>query len=139
MEFDERKALANYRLEQSKENLEEAYILLENNKYKGASNRAYYSMFHGVQALANLEGKDFSKHSGLISYFNYNYIKTGVFSKEVGESVNSAQRYREKSDYDAFYVISREIVEKQVRSAKMVLEQIESYLVKEINRMEKQG
>lgn len=38
---DEIIALSNYRLEQAKENVEEAEALYEIKKYKGASNRAY--------------------------------------------------------------------------------------------------
>ena len=39
------KELAKHRLEQAKENLEEAEILYNVKKYKGANNRAYYSIF----------------------------------------------------------------------------------------------
>ena len=41
MDNKEIEALAKYRLEQSKENIEEAEILFNINKFKGANNRAY--------------------------------------------------------------------------------------------------
>ena len=47
-------SLAKYRLEQAKENLEEAEVLYEINKFKGASNRAYYSIFHAIKAILAL-------------------------------------------------------------------------------------
>ncbi|MCL2354561.1 MAG: HEPN domain-containing protein [Oscillospiraceae bacterium] len=134
MEFNERKALATYRLEQAKENLEEAHILFENNKLKGASNRSYYAMFHGMQAVVNLEGQDFKKHSGLIAHFNKHYINTEIFPREIGKSVSSATFYREKSDYDAFYIISRDNVINQIKSAEILIEYIEEYLAKELQK-----
>ncbi len=53
--------LAKYRLEQSKENLEEAEALFNINKFKGANNRAYYSIFHAIKAILALEQTDFKK------------------------------------------------------------------------------
>ena len=46
MDNVENKELSHYRLGQAKENLEEAEILFENGKFKGASNRAYYAILH---------------------------------------------------------------------------------------------
>ena len=43
------KELAMHRLEQAKENIEEAEILYKMNKFKGANNRAYYSIFHSIK------------------------------------------------------------------------------------------
>ena len=54
MYSEEVKSLAIYRLEQAKENLEEAEALFSINKFKGASNRAYYSIFHAIKAILAL-------------------------------------------------------------------------------------
>ena len=70
MDNKEIEALAKYRLEQSKENLEEAEVLFNINKFKGANNRAYYSIFHAIKAILALEQTDFKKHSSVIAYFN---------------------------------------------------------------------
>ena len=55
MDKNEIEALSNYRLEQAKENLEEAIALANIKKYKGASNRAYYAIFHAIKAILALE------------------------------------------------------------------------------------
>ena len=70
------KDLSKYRFETSLENLEDARIMFENGRYKNALNRAYYSIFHAVRSVITLDGFDSSKHSGVISYFNQNYVKT---------------------------------------------------------------
>ena len=79
MDNEELIALSNYRLDQAKENLEEAEVLFDNGKYKGASNRAYYSIFHAVKAVLALEQTDFKKHSSVIAYFNKEYISKNIF------------------------------------------------------------
>lgn len=80
--------LAQYRLEQAKENLEEAEALFEINKFKGASNRAYYSIFHSIKAILALEQTDFKKHSSIIAYFNKEYISKNIFPRELGKNVS---------------------------------------------------
>ena len=35
---------------------------------------------------------------GIISYFNLNYVKTDVFSREISKIISSAYRLREKAD-----------------------------------------
>lgn len=59
MDNNEIKTLSNYRLEQAKENLEEAIALYNISKYKGSSNRAYYAIFHSIKAILALEATDF--------------------------------------------------------------------------------
>ena len=67
MRNKEVETLAKYRIEQSKENLEEAEVLFKNNKFKGANNRAYYAIFHAIKAILALEQIDLKKHSSVIA------------------------------------------------------------------------
>jgi uncharacterized protein (UPF0332 family) len=93
---EEIRNLSQYRLNQAKENLEEAEALFNINKYKGASNRAYYSIFHSIKAVLALDEIDFKKHSSVIAYFNKEYVNKNIFSKEIGKRVSEARFYREK-------------------------------------------
>lgn len=134
MDKEEIITLSNYRLEQAKENLEEATVLFENNKYKGASNRAYYSIFHAVKAVLALEQTDFKKHSSVIAYFNKEYISKDIFPKELGKRVSEARFYREKSDYVDFYIITKEECNLQIETAKMAIDLVSKYIDKKINK-----
>lgn len=91
MDNKEIEALSKYRLDQAKENLEEAEILFSINKFKGASNRAYYSIFHAIKAILEIEQIDLKKHSSVIAYFNKNYISKEIFSRELGKKVSEAR------------------------------------------------
>ena len=120
--------LSKYRKEQARENLEEAYLLFRENKYKGASNRAYYSIFHSMKAICALDEVDFKKHSGVISYFNKEYISTNIFSRELGKRIGESRFYREQSDYVDFYIITKEECEEQINTAEIFLKEVEKYL-----------
>ncbi len=122
------KDLSKYRFENSLENLEDARIMFENRRYKNALNRAYYSIFHGIRSVCALDGFDSSKHSGVIAYFNQNYVKTNIFPKELSKIIRYASESREKADYLDFYVASKEEAEKQIARAKNFSEYIRKYL-----------
>lgn len=66
---DVRKDLMRYRLEMAGDRLRASKILYEAESYKDSIGRSYYAMFTSVRALLALEGQDFSKHAGVISYF----------------------------------------------------------------------
>jgi uncharacterized protein (UPF0332 family) len=72
-----RSTLARYRLSRAQECLEDAKLLFANGKYHSTANRAYYASFYAVRALLALKGLDASKHSGVISLFNREYVKSG--------------------------------------------------------------
>ena len=93
------KELSKYRFETSLENLEDARIMFEKGRYKNTLNRAYYSIFHAIRSVNALDGFDSSKHSGVISFFNQNYVKSGIFPKELSKIIRSASENREKADY----------------------------------------
>lgn len=132
MDNKEIEVLAKYRLEQAKENLEEAETLFNINKFKGANNRAYYSIFHAIKAILALEQTDFKKHSSVIAYFNKEYISKKIFSRELGKRVNEARFFREKSDYVDFYIVTKEECQKQIETAKIMIERTEKYIEQNI-------
>lgn len=71
-----------YRLEIAKERLHSSKILLDSGSYKDSIGRSYYTMITSVRVFLAIEGQDFSKHAGVIAYFQKEYIKTGKCMKE---------------------------------------------------------
>lgn len=124
---EEWKALSNVRLDKSMQCLKSARVLISIDDYKGAANRSYYSIFHAMRSVLALEGKDFVKHSGVISYFRKEYIKTGIFSRELSTIITKAFSVRSNSDYEDYYVISKEEVEVQVSNAEIFYREISEY------------
>lgn len=67
--------LVRYRLESAAEKLESAKILFDAGKYKDSIGRSYYVIFISLRAVLAKDGVDFSKHAGVIAYFQKEYIK----------------------------------------------------------------
>lgn len=121
-------ALSKYRFESSLEALDDARLMYANGRYKNALNRAYYAILHSIRAVNALDGFDSSKHSGVIAHFNKNYVKEGIFPKDLSKIIRLASENREKADYLDFFVASKEEAFKQIERAEQFLEFIEPYL-----------
>lgn len=122
------KELSKHRLEQAKEELEDAKLLYNNKSYKSANNRAYYSIFHCIRAVLALEGIDFKKHKDVQAYFNKNYINTKVFPKSMGHKITLARKTREDSDYDDNFIVDKNKTFEQIETAKEMIELVEKYI-----------
>lgn len=120
--------LSQYRMDQAKRCIRSAKVLAEDEDYKGAANRSYYAIFHCMRSVLALEGKDFSKHSGVSAYFRKEYIKTGVFDIELSDIIKEAFDIRSDSDYDDYYLISKEEVLEQIGNAEIFYQKVNEYL-----------
>lgn len=120
--------LSKYRFETSQEDLYDAKLMFENGRYKNSLNRGYYAIFHALRAVNALDGFDSSKHSGVIAHFNQEYVKSGVFPKEVSKLIKEASENREKADYLDFFIASKEEAQKQIIRAEKAIEFIGNYL-----------
>lgn len=125
------KELVGYRMERAKEMLSAAEDNLKIGQYKTSLNRSYYAIFHAMRAMNILKGFDSSKHSGVIAYFNKEYIKEGIMDRELSVIIKSSSFLREKSDYDDFFIVGRTETENQLASAKVFLEAVEKYLTEQ--------
>lgn len=123
------KELAKYRMERAKEMLEAAEGNLKIRQYKTSINRSYYAVFHAMRALNILKGFDSSKHSGVIAFFNREYLKTGILDKALSVTIKNSSFLREKSDYDDFFIASKKDAETQVSEARIFLEAAETCLL----------
>lgn len=123
-----------YRIRTAKENLRSARILLDAQEYKGANNRAYYAIFQAINAVHAIDGTAYKRHKDAIANFNKNYIKTEVFPREIGRKISEAEEIWHASDYDDFYIASKEEAERQVSVADEFIQLIEAYCNKRIKK-----
>lgn len=123
-------ALSRYRFSKAEEDIVAAEVLLDQSIYKSSINRSYYAIFHAMRAITALDEFDSSKHSGVIAFFNQNYVKTEIFDKNASKIIKGASLLREKSDYVDFYIASKQEAVDQLNSAKGFLIMIKTYLEK---------
>lgn len=72
--------LIKYRLSSAKEKLTSAKLLLKAGLYKDSVGRSYYAIFSGIRAVLAARQVDFSKHAGVIAYFQKEFIKTEILA-----------------------------------------------------------
>jgi len=121
-------SLSSYRLSKAKETYATSLENLEKGRYLDANNRAYYAIFHAMRSILALDNVDFKKHSAVISNFRENYIKTKRLDRNLSDIIGRASMVRNKSDYEDFYIASRDEAEIQVNDAKQFIAAVERYL-----------
>lgn len=121
-------ALAEYRIEKAKECLNASKLLLYDELYSDSANRSYYAIFHSMNALFALKGVGFKKHSGVLSNFNLDYIKSGLIEIEYAKIAKEAFSVRTQSDYSDFYIVSKQEVAQQYDNAVKFVKRIEEYI-----------
>lgn len=108
--------------------MSEAEDLFALGRYKGTINRTYYAILYSVRAVIAFDGTDFKRHKTVMSHFNKEYVHKGLFPKEFGRFTGEIQKIREKSDYDDFFIASREDAQRQLEGARIFIEKVRSYL-----------
>lgn len=129
LEHEFKTELSKRRLEIAHERLATARAMLDLGDYKAAANRLYYAVFSAMRAVLALDGFDSKKHSGIIARFRQCYIKSGIFSTEMSKIIDDLEVIREDSDYDDFYIISKEDVSIQSQKAEYFVFEVEKFLI----------
>jgi hypothetical protein len=129
----DKEALFTYRLKQAEETLLDAERMLQGGfSSRSITNRAYYSMFYAVLALflkADMRIKT-SKHIGVISIFDKEFILTGKIDKYYSEILHKMFNIRQKGDYKDLIEIAIEEAAEHVRLANEFIEYIKNYMDK---------
>lgn len=120
--------LIKYRLDSTEEKLESAKLLLDAGKYRDSIGRSYYSIFTVVRAVLANDKVDFSKHAGVIAYFQKEYIKTGKFDVKYSRYLQTAFQIRNSCDYDDFFIASKQDAEEQYSRAAEFYTEVNNYL-----------
>jgi uncharacterized protein (UPF0332 family) len=129
--------LVLYRIDSAKSDIKSARILLDAGEYRGANNRGYYAVYHTISAIHALDGRAYKRHKDAIANFNKDYIRTEIFPKCLGRRIAEAEEIRHASDYDDFYIATREEAEEQIATAEELLKLVESYCDERLFEMSK--
>lgn len=123
--------LVFHRLQIAEEDLVSASLLWESGQYRGANNRAYYSIYHTIDAVLSTEGVAFKRHKDTLAYFNKTYVASEIFPRTMGRLIVQAEEIRHASDYDPFYITSKEGTQKQMETAKNLLDYAKRYIARQ--------
>lgn len=116
------------RMNQAQETLKEAQVLFEQDFWRGTINRSYYAMFYAVLALAALRGVAISKHTHAIAFLDKEFIRKGIFPKELSRALHIGFDERQTSDYGEIWDIDYTEAEQTLSDAKSFVKTIADYL-----------
>lgn len=122
------KELIQSLVEKSKQSIEAAEYLLEKKFTDFSTSRSYYSMFYLIEAVLLTKNLSFSKHSGVISAFGKEFIKTKIFDEKFHKYILEAFQFRNEGDYGASYSIEFAISERILSNSKELLSVIANYI-----------
>jgi uncharacterized protein (UPF0332 family) len=128
----DRQALIEYRLKQAIDSMHQAEILAAAREWSGVVNRAYYSMFYSALALLLTKDLSSSKHSGVLTIIDREFVKTGKLPIELSRQFREAFNERQKADYAEMAVVSPEKAEAMVESARTFIDMVSELLRKGI-------
>lgn len=128
-DFGKPKDLAKYRIKTAKSDLNAAKILYEAGEMRGANNRAYYAIYHAISAIHALDQKAYKRHKDSLANFNKNYVKTEIFPRTLGHRIAEAEEIRHASDYDDFYIATKEEAGEQILKSILILRLMENRLL----------
>jgi uncharacterized protein (UPF0332 family) len=100
----------------------------------GAVNRYYYAAFYAARALLAVRELDSSRHSGVISLFQAQFVKLGLIKTETARALPRAFEKRQKSDYGDFATVTAKEVEsirKEITAFVEACEQLLNRLITE--------
>lgn len=125
-------ALVNFRIEQAESSVRAATLLENEGAMREVIHLSYYAMFYAVLALLAVEQRESSKHQGVISLFDRDYVRKGFFPKDFSKWLHGAFNLRQEADYAPLRCPSKEeaheVLDNAIRFPRGVKERLEKQL-----------
>ena len=113
--------------------LRSAELLIQDGDYDSAVSRSYYAMFYSVEAAPLKKKMTFTSHKAVISAFGRHFVKTGIFEKRLGRSLNIIFGERQLGDYGSDFSISEDNARHAFESAREFVEQVAEWLKSDLS------
>ena len=126
---NEKQTIIEYRLREARETLEDAEMLLENDRLRSAANRIYYGMFYAAIALLATRDLKSSHHSGVITLLADSFVRTGILPKEIYRHLGRAFDLRTQGDYKDMVVLRKPALQEMLADAKVFVAKVEELIV----------
>ena len=105
-----------------------AEVLIREGDFESSLSRSYYAMFFSAQAALLSKGLSFSSHKMTISAFGENFIKSEIFSREMGKDFHKAFDRRQISDYHHDFIIDKSEAEEFLKCGREFVSKIKNFL-----------
>ena len=85
-------------------------------------------MFYATLALSVLRSETTSKHTGVISFFDREFVRPGIFPKEYSRMLHFAFDRRQAHDYGEFSYVDEDEARTALSEANSFVEAVENFL-----------
>ena len=128
-DFDPKEELQLF-LENAREMLAVAGLMIGNDFYSSACNRSYYAVFYAASALLAAKRMAFGKHSAVLAAFRQHFIKAGVIDLRWSRIYERILSQRQSSDYDLHLAIEKEQALADLQDAQEFVQEVTQWLQK---------
>lgn len=129
MKRDEVGEIIQYRLKQAQIALEDAKFLFDGQRSaQSIINRSYYAMFYAALSLLQHIDKVPSKHTGVMSLFDTEFVLKGIFPRELSRDFHRTFELRQTFDYKVTVHIEQTRVYETWQKAVRFVEAVKNYL-----------
>ena len=115
-------------IQKSDEALKAATILTRAESFDAAASKAYYAVFHIMQAALLTRGLTFSKHAGVVGAFSRFFIKEGIFPEKFAAGIKQLRKDREIGDYEYGRAIGQSRATQNLEKAKEIVKMVKKEL-----------
>jgi len=115
-------------MQRARRMLRTAWLAFEDGDHASAVNRAYYAIFYAANAALSTRNLELHKHTGVISEFRLQFVKTGLIEPEYSAFYGDTMDARHTSDYDFVVDVEQERAESAIDEAERFVARIERFL-----------
>lgn len=130
MRDQDAKALIAYRMEEAAEALADAELLLKAGRYRSAANRLYYAAFYAAVTVLLTKRLEYSKHSGVIAFFDREFIRTGLLPRDYSRTLHQAFNERQQDDYLPFVEMDPDELRQLLEDVRSMVNGVGAYIEK---------
>lgn len=125
---DERDAILAFRIQKSKDTLDEAKGIATLGYWNAVANRLYYACYYVTSALLIKNEYAAQTHRGVIHLLGLHFIKNGMISKDAGKFYSKLYELRQTGDYDDLFNLAEEDVKPMIISAQSYIDEIIQFM-----------
>lgn len=112
----------------ARESLQASRLCFQAQLFNESVSRAYYAVFHCVQAVLFTRGLEAKTHGGTHDLLYTHFVKAGVFPPEVAKAYAGLQRYRQIADYSRTMRFESANAKAEIDAAERLFSAFESWL-----------
>jgi len=133
LNYEERNAIVQLRLEKSLQTLNEAKGIASMQYWPATANRLYYAAYYSVSALLVADGDSAQTHAGVKVVFGLRFVKTGLVSRSISDLYNKLFSLRMTGDYDETYSLQAEDVSPLIEPTEELIKSISALAKERLN------